>query len=433
MRNHKNIEAYRDVVGDEVIKDIERKIRNLSGKHIVCISSTHTGGGVAEILNAIIPLLNDMGLKFGWRIVHGTNDFFNVTKKFHNALQGECIDLSEKKKEIYENTNQRFSKFTHLDDHDLVVVHDPQPLALVDYYKNDAAWVFRCHIDISNPDKKTFNYLLRYINKYDHVVLSQKKYFKKSIEPTQSVIYPAIDPLSQKNCDMSKSTVSRYLEKYGVDTKTPFILQVSRFDKWKDPLGVIKIFEKVRETHDSKLILLGNLASDDPEGQDFYETVECAARKSKYSSDIKIILSAGETAVNAFQRSAAVVIQNSLKEGFGLTVSEALYKRTPVVATRVGGIPLQVQNGVNGYLYKPKDYEGMAKGVIKLLDNEDMRKKFGEQGHAHVKENFLITRLILDWLSLFEYYLGLNGYRPLLKSLKNQIITQIKELPKFKF
>lgn len=428
--HEKNIKDYEKIVGPEIINLIQKKVNQLSGKHIVCVSSTSTGGGVAEILNAAIPLLNDMGLEFGWRIAHGSSDFFSVTKKFHNALQGEEIELSDRKKEIYYETNHRFSKFTHLADHDLVMVHDPQPLALIDFYPKRCPWIFRCHIDISEPNHEIFDYLKTFINKYDHVVVSKKEYLKKTLTPHQSIIYPAIDPLSDKNQDIPKQTIERYLKKYKIDTTRPFIAQVSRFDKWKDPVGVIKIFENVRKKKNCQLVLLGNMAPDDPEGQALYEEITCRAASSRYAKDIKVILGSSDILVNCVQRSAAVIIQKSLKEGFGLTVSEALFKETPVVASRVGGISLQVIDGVNGFLCEPKDIKGFSEKILKLLLDPVLREEFGKNGREHTIENFLITRLILDWLELFNYYLGLEGYRPLLENIKDQIITELNPLPK---
>ncbi len=408
MAKVRNLKDYRRIVGKAVMDEIYLKAEKFSGKHVVCISSTYQGGGVAELLNNMVFLFNEIGVDFGWRILHGSPDFFGVTKKFHNALQGEKINLSERKKEIYCETNRRFSTYTHLCNqhsyHDLVIVHDPQPLPLINYYKKKQPWIFRLHVDISHSNLKIWNYLKPFIEKYDSIVISKEEY-RKNLSIPQNIIYPAIDPLSQKNKFLPEKTVDRILEKFGIHDNKPIISQISRFDKWKDPIGVIKIFEYVRKRVNCQLVLLGSLAADDPEGQGLFKKVERKAEKSKYKRDIKVILVENEAFVNALQRASSVVIQKSIREGFGLTVSEALFKGTPVVASKVGGIPLQVIDSENGYLCKPDDIKGFGESVIKLLKDESLRVRFGSKGYLHVKDNFLITRLLLDWLNLFEKYI----------------------------
>ncbi|MFH1129638.1 MAG: glycosyltransferase [Patescibacteria group bacterium] len=398
----KGLEKYKKIIGAKTVEEIHKKAKKFLNKRIVCISSTYQGGGVAEILNSIIFLFNEIGIKFGWRIIHGTPDFFAITKKFHNALQGSDIHLSKNKKTIYRETNRRFAMFNHLD-HDLVVVHDPQPLPLIDFYKKKQPWIFRCHIDLSNSNPVIWNYLKNFIEKYDELVVSAEEY-KKNLSISQTVIYPAIDPLSQKNCYVQKKTIEKYLAKNGIDFKKPIIAQISRYDIWKDPEGVIEIFDKVKKEVDCQLVLLGNMATDDPEGINVYaETI----KKFGNRKDIKILVnvSSNDLVVNCLQRKSAVIIQRSLREGFGLTISEALYKGTPVVASNVGGIPLQIIHGKNGFLHEPNDIDGFAKSIVKLLKNDKLRKKMGENGKEYVKKHFLITRLMLDWLNLFEKYL----------------------------
>ncbi len=408
MVKARNLKDYRKIVGKAVMDEIYSKAEKFSDKHIVCISSTYQGGGVAELLNNLVFLFDEIGIDFGWRILHGSPDFFGVTKKFHNALQGENINLSDRKKELYCETNRRFSTFTHLCNqhthHDLVIVHDPQPLPLINFYKKKQPWIFRLHIDVSHPNLKVWNYLKPFIEKYDSLVISKEEY-RKNLSIPQNIIYPAIDPLSQKNRFLSEKAVDRILGKFGIRDNKPIISQVSRFDKWKDPIGVIKIFEYVRKRVNCQLILLGSLATDDPEGQALFKKVERKAEKSKYKRDIKVILVENEALVNALQRASSVVIQKSIREGFGLTVSEALFKGTPVVASKVGGIPLQVIDSENGYLHEPNDIKGFGESVIKLLKDEVLRTQFGSKGYLHVKDNFLITRLLLDWLNLFEKYI----------------------------
>lgn len=262
----KNLKLYKPIVGEELINKIYEKAEKLLNKHIVCISSTYQGGGVAEILNSTVILFNRIGIDFGWRILHGSHDFFTITKKFHNALQGEKINLSEKKKKIYCETNKIFSEFTHIEKHhDLVIVHDPQPLPLIDFYKKQQPWIFRCHIDLTNPNPEIWNYLKKFIQKYDYFVVSMEKYKKPDLNIPQSVIFPAIDPLSTKNVKLREKTVDRYLQKFDINPDIPIISQISRFDKWKDHLGVIKIFKSVRRQVKCQLVLLGSLAADDPE------------------------------------------------------------------------------------------------------------------------------------------------------------------------
>lgn len=402
----KNLSKYRAIVGNKVIDEIYLKARSLQGKRIVAISSTHQGGGVAEMLNSIIILFNEVGIKFGWRIIHGSPDFFNITKKFHNALQGEKVAFSKKDKEFYIKTNRRFSEFTHLE-HDLVIVHDPQPLVLINFYKHRQPWILRLHIDLSNPSGAAWNFLRPLINKYDHVVVSDEK-FKKNLVKPQSVIFPAIDPCSPKNKNLSEKDIDKILSSAGVSIKKPVITQISRYDKWKDPEGVIKIFELARKKADCHLVLLGNLAMDDPEGMKIYNFL---FKKYSPRKDISLLVNVdrNDLLVNALQRRAAVVIQKSLKEGFGLTVTEALYKGTPVVGSNIGGIVHQIKPDFNGYLHDPLDYIGFSDSVIRILKDDNLRKKLGANGQQYVIDNFLITRLMLDWLDLFAKILIKNN------------------------
>jgi trehalose synthase len=403
-----NLSSYAKIVGKPELEKICAEAENLSGKHITCINSTYQGGGVAEILNSLVPLFDKVGVDFGWRILHGTPDFFTITKKFHNALQGSSINLSKRKKDIYYETNRRFSTFTHID-HDLVIVHDPQPLPLISFYKKTQPWIFRCHIDISNPNPQVWDYLKGFIEKYDHFVVSLPEYKKDDLNIPQSVISPAIDPLTAKNKPVSETKISKYLDKFGIDRKKPIISQISRFDPWKDPIGVVKIFERVRKKMDCQLVLLGQFATDDPEGHKILMSLQKKVDKSAHKHDIKLLVVDNAFLVNCLQRASAVVIQKSLKEGFGLTVTEALYKGTPVVASKVGGIPLQVIDGENGFLHSPHDLNGFTDSIIKLLKDEKLRETMGHAGKEHVKKNYLITRLMLDWLNLMNNMLSEQG------------------------
>ena len=318
------------------------------------------------------------------------------------TLPKEAETLPKKEKKIYYQTNKKFSIFTHLN-HDLVIVHDPQPLALIEFYEKKQPWVFRCHVDLSKPNLEIWNYLKKFIRKYDHFVVSTEEY-KKNLSVSQSIIHPAIDPLSPKNKPLSQKTINKYLDRHGIAKNKPIISQISRFDKWKDPEGVIKVFETVKKEIDCQLVLLGNIVMDDPEGAEVYNKI---MKKYGHDKDIKILanISDNDIVVNALQTRSSVVIQKSLKEGFGLTVSEALYKGTPVVASNIGGIPLQVVNGKNGFLHEPKDIKGFAESIIEILKDKKLREGLGKKGKKRVKKNFLITRLILDWLNLFEQYL----------------------------
>lgn len=294
-----NLRRYERIVGKEVMDGIHEKVKGISEKHILCVSSTYQGGGVAELLNSLVILFNKMGLSFGWRILHGSPNFFKIMKEFHNALHGERIKLSKMKK-IYLEMNRRFSTFTHID-HDLVIVYDPQPLPLIAFHRKKQPWIFRCHIDISNPAPDVWNYLGEFIKRYDHLVISNEEYRKNFTMP-QTVIYPAIDPLTTKNKPISGKTIDRYMTKFGIDNNKPIISQISRFDKWKDPIGVMRVFELVRKRMNCQLILLGSFAFDDPEGQRIFEKVEKMAGRSRYKEDINLILNGSDILVNCLQR-----------------------------------------------------------------------------------------------------------------------------------
>ena len=396
-----SLDRFRDILSDEAIENIYAEASSLSEETLVHINSTYQGGGVAEILNSLIILMNDVGIKTDWRVLHGNPDFFSVTKKFHNALQGEKINLTDLKKKIYYITNANNAIFTHLN-HDFVIVHDPQPLPIITCYKKRQSWVWRCHIDISDPMKALWNYLKMFILKYDAMIVSMDKFRERDLPDhimPQYIIRPSINPLNIKNANISESTISKYMEKMGITQDKPIISQVSRFDKWKDPEGMVRIFRLIKKKVDCKLVLMGSMATDDPEGQDIFENVEKTVGDDK---DIHLVMNAPDIAVNALQRASSVVIQRSLKEGFAITVSEALWKGTPVVASSVGGIPSQVIDGKDGYLLEPMDLDGFADKIIHLINNPDVAKKMGQYGRNHVKNNFLITRHLLDYIHLMK-------------------------------
>ncbi len=399
----RGIDQYRRIAGDRVIDEIHHYADRLQGEHIVMINSTPAGGGVAEILNNLVLLINELGVELGWRILKGSDTFFQITKEFHNAFQGADITLTKQKKEIYEQVNRNNAMMTHLDGHDMVIVHDPQPLPLISYYKKRIPWVWRFHPDMTHPNPKLLEYLKPYIELYDAMIISSKKYHQASLDIPQIEFAPSIDPLSAKNVPMTKTEAHRLLRRQGLRLNKPIIAQVSRFDTWKDPVGVIKAFLTVREQYNCQLVLMGNLASDDPEGPIIYQQVLKAARNNK---DIHILLNSpdNDRTVNALQRSAAVILQKSLREGFALTVSEALWKETPVIGTRAGGIPLQVIDGKTGLLVR--GIPQTAEACLKLLTNRTRARRLGRQGKEHVRKHFLITRHVLDYLKLFDYYLN---------------------------
>ncbi len=395
----KHIEDYREVVGDEIIDRLEEKAEKLEDKHIVNVNSTSNGGGVAGLLLSIVPLMNDLGIDVGWRIHKGSEDFFHVTKSFHNALQGGEINLTDIKKKLYRQWGEFNSKIDHFEKHDLVVIHDPQPLIRINTRDvNNQKWVWRCHIDMENPNPVAFNYLKQFIDKYDHVVTTQKI---KDIEPPQKEVPPSIDPLNTINKPLDQKTISKYLHKAGIDRDKPIIAQIGRFDKWKDPLGVIDVWKEANKEIDCKLILLGNIASDDPEGPEMFEKVK---KKAEKYEDVTAIAETNEVLVNAIQREADVILQKSIKEGFALTVSEALWKETPVIGTHAGGIPLQINDGENGYLVESN--QEAAEKVVELIKNPGKRDKMGKKGKEIVRENFLITRQMEDWIDLYNELLN---------------------------
>jgi trehalose synthase len=395
------LEDFRHIVPDETLAEIYAKARKFYGRHIVHLNATYQGGGVAEILYSLVMLMNDVGIDAGWRILHGSQEFFEVTKGFHNALQGAKLNLSERKKQLYVQTNESFAHFTHLQ-HDCVIVHDPQPLALIQSYRKRQPWIWRCHIDLTDPHKALWDFLKGFVLKYDQVIVSNERYFKSDLPVAQRLIYPAINPLSPKNAPMSDKAAHDRLGKAGVPTDKPIITQVSRLDPWKDPEGVIDVFKIVREKVDCRLVLCYNVASDDPEGMQMYKKVQRKGNRLLQQGDILLVVGNNEKLVNAVQRFSRVIIQKSIREGFCLAVTEAMWKGTPVVASNVGGIPSQIEDGRNGFLLDPMDYEGFADRIVRLLRNPKEGKELGRQARETVRERFLITRLLADHLDVLQ-------------------------------
>jgi trehalose synthase len=397
----RSLEEYRDVVGEEVISSIYRKARTLYGLKVININSTFYGGGVAEILNTFVPLMNDAGVEADWRILRGTPDFFDITKKFHNGLQGDRINLTQIKRSLYTQASETFASYCHIDD-DCVIIHDPQPLPLIKFFKKKQPWVWRCHVDLSDPDPRLWEFLKSFILRYDMVVISSPKYRREDLPVFQRVIYPAIDPMSPKNMDLSDKMIVKYMSKFGIPTDKPLMSQISRFDKWKEPGSVLDVFELVRRKMDCRLVLCGSMASDDPEGGQIYERVHRKANNLIKSGDVILVTSENNILVNVLQRSSAVVVQKSAKEGFGLSVTEALWKGKPVVASDVGGIPHQIADGETGFLLPPNDDQGFADRIIEVLKKPELGEELGKKAKEFVRERFLVTRLLGDYLDLLN-------------------------------
>lgn len=390
------IGEYEKFVGSETIKRVRKKAEALEGIHVAHVNSTYYGGGVAELLSSITLLLNSVGVRTEWRVIQGSADFFSITKKVHNALQGGKLNLSRRKIEIYEKVIYENSVRNILDHHDFIIINDPQPLGMISHYKKTCPWIWRCHVDLSNPNKPLWNYMVPYIEKYDAVVFSLKEY-AKDLKTPQVFFMPAIDPFTIKNKELTDREINERIEHYKIPTDLPLVVQISRFDRWKDPEGVIKAFKLARKEVDCTLVLLGNAATDDPEGQRVYESLlNCQEERI-------IILSHQDSAlVNALQRKAAVVLQKSIREGFGLTVTEAMWKGTPVIGGNVGGIRHQIKDGVNGFLVS--SVEEAAKRIVQLVNDKGLRQRMGRNARETVRKNFLMTRLLEQYLDLFKSF-----------------------------
>lgn len=393
------IERYVDYVGEEMIADIFEAARPLYGLRPLHVNSTFHGGGVAGLLYSLVPLMNDVGIDADWSLLYGDPTLFQVTKKLHNALQGEPGSLTDREVDEYLKINEVFARYSPISGHDVVIVHDPQPLPMVRYRAKENPWIWRCHIDISNPNEEVWSLVKPFVLRYDAVVVSSASFKRPDLPMETFVIPPAIDPLSEINRELSEGTIKTKLSDYNIRNEKPLIVQVSRFDKWKDPAGVLAVFRRVKAEVDCRLVMIGDMAADDPEGPQMFRAIQQQAQKM---DDVYLITQTDALLVNALQRSAAVVLQLSRREGFGLTVSEALWKGTPVVATNVGGIPLQVQDGKTGFLVEPGDYDAAAERVVQILRNPDLRAELGAQARAHVRQNFLIPRLLLDELRALQ-------------------------------
>jgi len=392
-----NIKDYSTIVGQGIIDELYLLADKLRGKVIQNINSTSVGGGVAEILTRMIPLLRQLGVEAKWDVIKGDEKFFNITKKIHNALHGVPIEISSDELKYFEEINRQNAQEINFYG-DILFIHDPQPIALVNQKQSlGKKWIWRCHIDFTNPQQRIMTFLKSYIEKYNCVVFSAPA-FSRELNIPQVLISPSIDPLSDKNKELSPRIIDSVLEKFGIDKNRPIITQISRFDYLKDPLGVIAVYRKIKKNIDCQLILAGGGATDDPEGAKVLAEVKDAASND---TDIHILLlpPASDIEINALQRASNVILQKSLKEGFGLTVAEALWKAKPVIASAVGGIPLQITHKYSGILTYSID--GTAYYLKQLLHEPEYAKKLGYNGKEHIKNNFLITRHLRDYLLLF--------------------------------
>lgn len=388
------IDEYGTLVGQSVLDDLRLLAERLRGKVIQNINSTAVGGGVAEILSRMVPLLNDLGVDARWDLIKGGEQFFGITKKFHNALHGRSQEIGDRDFDVFLETSAENARRVNIYG-DIVFIHDPQPIALIER-KSENKWVWRCHIDVSRPDRRVWKFLSRYIARYDSAVFSAPS-FSRPLPIRQFLIPPSIDPLSDKNRDLPEETVAGVLRKYGITRDKPIVTQISRFDRLKDPVGVIDAYFQVKRYVDCRLVLAGGTAADDPEGLEVLEEVR---EKASGDPDIHILLlPQNDIDVNALQRASAVIVQKSLREGFGLTVTEALWKGKPVVASNVGGIPLQIAHKYSGLLCH--SVEGAAYAIKQLLSSPDFAKRLGDNGREHVRNNFLLTRHLRDYMLLF--------------------------------
>lgn len=401
----KKLSDYGHIAPEDQIYEIRSLADDLKGARVLHLNATSFGGGVAELLAGLVPLMRDIGLDADWQVMHGAPEFFEVTKSMHNALQGGNVQITPDMQETY----LRFSDLNAAEfdqEYDFVIMHDPQPAAirkmmLSDNKGNHGRWIWRCHIDLTDARKDVWKFLKPYIEVHDVAIFTMESYIKPDLNvPKIVLIQPAIDPVSLKNRDIERSVIVHQMNKHGIDVNQPLIAQISRYDPWKDPLGVIDVHRMLKKDFPSlQLALVATLANDDPEGLLWLEKT---ARHAGEDPDIHMIYSLVDNSldVNAFQRMAQVVLQKSKREGFGLVVTEALWKRTPVVAGNVGGIPLQLRDGVDGYLVD--SVKEAADKVSYLLNRPDERMRMGAHAQEHVRSKFLITRYLLDYLRLFK-------------------------------
>jgi trehalose synthase len=398
---HKSLADYTHICGRELIEEIRELAEPLKGKRVVHVSATAFGGGVSEILYTLVPLMRDVGLDCEWQVIYGREEFFNATKLMHNALQGNPQDLDEEQWGTWEQYNEMNARELS-DGWDVCLVHDPQPAGLYRLVPEKAkGWVWRCHIDLSTPNPATIERLLPYIAEYPQSLFHMADYVPAGMGGNVNIVPPAIDPLMPKNMALSPEDASYVCEQFGIDVDRPLICQVSRFDPWKDPLGVIDAYRLVKQQMPNvQLALVGSMASDDPEGWDFFNATIAHADGDPDVHILNNFNNVGAIEVNAFQSHADVVVQKSIREGFGLTVSEAIWKARPFIGGNVGGIPLQVEDEVTGFLVET--VEQCAQRSLELLGDPGLGKALGRRGKEHVRGHFLTPRYLRDYLRIFK-------------------------------
>jgi trehalose synthase len=404
---HKALADYATIATRGLMDEIRRLAEPLQGKRVVHLSATAFGGGVAEINYTLVPLMADAGLDVEWRIIQGADEFYDVTKTIHNALQGDPTGLTDEQREIFRRY-QAANAEAFEGEYDFVIVHDPQPVGMIDFSpESSAKWIWRFHIDMSAPNEDVLAFLLPSIRRYDAAIFHLAGYVPRTVEMPACFIWPpAIDPLSPKNMALSAEDAAYIVDQFGIDISRPLLTQVSRFDPWKDPLGVIDAYRLVKEAYpDVQLALVGSMAHDDPEGWDYYNRTVAHAGDDPDIFILSNLNNVGSVEVNAFQVHSRAVIQKSIREGFGLTVSEALWKSRPTVAGRVGGIVVQIEDGVSGWLVDSP--EGCAQACLEVLDDPQAARERALVGKEHVRRHFLTPRLLRDWLALFN---RLSGY-----------------------
>jgi trehalose synthase len=396
------LDDYQSIVGPAIIEELRLLASGLKGKTVKMVNSTAVGGGVAEMLNRLVPLLTELEVATHWDVITGGNDFFEVTKAFHNALQGSDYQLTKQAQDIFLMYNEQNMQRMQFGE-DMIVIHDPQPAALVRARAPGSAhWVWRCHIDLSHPNPQVWEFLRPWIEQYDAAIFSSQS-FSRQLPILQYLFYPCIDPLSEKNKDLDDATIQGVCDEFGIDRSRPIVTQVSRFDRAKDPVGVIQAYKLAKKYVDCQLVMAGGGAKDDPEGAVVLQEVKAAAGNDP---DIIILDLPPWCAleINALQRASTLIVQKSVKEGFGLTVTEALWKGKPTIAGAVGGIPNQIIHKLTGILVH--SIEGCAYQIRYLLTHPEFAQRLGESGREHVKENFLMTANVKRWLLLFRILEG---------------------------
>jgi trehalose synthase len=406
----RQFEAYADVTDGHRIERVRSLAERLQGVRILHVNSTATGGGVAELLRSIVPLSEDLDVETDWLVMDAGDDFFDVTKAIHNGLQGEGPRLTEEMRAIYREATERNA--VELDDpYDVVLLHDPQTLGMLDRLEEAmpaTTFLWRCHIDLTDPSAEYLSFVGDYTRRVDRAIVSRSAFEAHLDVPNATVVHPSIDPLTEKNRTLDPEAEAAEIDRLDpLSFDAPVVAQVSRFDPWKDQFGTLDAFRRAREAVPNlQLALAGGMAGDDPEGLELYERV---AREAVDEPDVHVLTDLPDAGVNVLQRRSDVVVQKSLREGFGLVVSEALWKRTPVVGSNVGGIPLQIVDGRTGYLVDRRDVESAADHVLDLLANEDRRTEFGENAREHVRKRFLLPRQLEELFEIFVEAAGVDA------------------------